>query len=196
MKYPKIFAFLLVFLFSSPLVFSQEPSPEKAKDIISKTSREVILAVKSNNFKKFSQFIHPSKGVRISLDAYVLLDQDLVFSSAQFAKLNLDKKKYMFGYADGSGDPIRLTLAQYFQKRLYAHDFSNAPQVGYNQTLGHGNSIDNAFKIYPKAILVEYYFPGLDPKADGMDWVSRRFIFEEYQGKWYLTAIIHDQWTT
>ena len=28
-----------------------------------------------------------------------------------------------------------------------------------------------------------------------MDWRTMRLVFEEYQGKYYLVAIVNDQWT-
>jgi hypothetical protein len=70
-----------------------------------------------------------------------------------------------------------------------------AEQIGYNTVLGHGNSLNNSFEIYKDSIIVEYYFSGLDPQYEGMDWRSLRLVFEEKDDIWYIVGIIHDQWT-
>jgi hypothetical protein len=41
----------------------------------------------------------------------------------------------------------------------------------------------------------EFYFPGFDPKYDGMDWRALRLVFKKENEKLYLVGIIHDQWT-
>ena len=42
---------------------------------------------------------------------------------------------------------------------------------------------------------MEYHFPGIDPKFEGMDWRSLRLVFEQKNCTWYLVGIIHAQWT-
>lgn len=195
MKKLFFFSFLVFTCAHSVIVNSQLLSPDQAKSIISHRSEELLLTLKNKQPKKFSTYIHPVKGVRISLDAFIDVNHDLKFTAQKFDQLESNKKKLVFGHADGSGDPILLTLFQYFNKSLYQHDFMNAKKIIFNQNTNMGNSINNVFKVYPKAIVVDYYFPGFDPNLNGMDWVSRRFVYEEYEGKWYLVGIIHDHWT-
>ena len=42
--------------------------------------------------------------------------------------------------------------------------------------------------------LVDFYYKGSD-KYDGIDWRGMRLVFDEYQGRRYLVAIINDRWT-
>jgi hypothetical protein len=156
-----------------------------------KTAQEVILALKNKDMIKLAGFVHPQKGVRFSPYAYVDFKADLVFSRSQVENLFKDKTKYLWGYYDGSGEPINLTFAEYFEKFIYDRDFLNAKKISYNQTIGKGNTINNSFEVYPGAVIIEYHFPGFDPQREGTDWESLRLVFKEG----HLVGIIHDLWT-
>lgn len=174
---------------------SSEISPSEAKAIIEQRAKEVILTIKNQDMVKLSSFVHSEKGVRFSTYSHINKNSDRVFYRPQVRKFLTDNKKYIWGAYDGSGTPIEMTPRQYFNSFIYKRDFASARQIGYNQILGRGNSINNSFEVYPKAIIVEYYFPGFDPKYAGMDWESLRLVFEEKGNNWYLVGIIHDQWT-
>jgi hypothetical protein len=55
--------------------------------------------------------------------------------------------------------------------------------------------VENQFEVYEKAIIVEYYFSGIEPQYEGLDWQSLRLVFQENEGSWCLVGIIHNQWT-
>lgn len=173
---------------------NQTNNKKQPADVIRNESLEVLSLIKAKNMKKLSQFIHPKKGVRFSPYGHVATDTDLVFSSSKIKKLLSDKVKHLWGSYDGSGQPIKLTFANYYKRFVYDKDFINAKDVGYNKILGKGNIINNSFKVYPKSIIVEYHFPGSD-KSGSMDWKSLRLVFEKDNGIWYLVGIIHDEWT-
>ncbi|NLE25228.1 MAG: hypothetical protein GX625_07790, partial [Clostridiaceae bacterium] len=78
---------------------------------------------------------------------------------------------------------------------IYDVDFASAEKIGYNEILGHGNTLENSAEVYKDSMVVEYHFPGLDPQYEGMDWRSLRIVFEKHNDTWYLVGIIHDQWT-
>jgi len=170
-------------------------SEQQAKAIISSRATEVITTLKANNFVKLSTYIHPEKGVRFSPSTYINIENDLVFSADQIKNISLDQKKYVWGVHDGSGLPIEEPFVKYFEEFVYSHDFANAKEIGYNRSIGGGNTINNVFDSYPKSIVVEYHFPGFDPKYEGMDWESLRLVFEESNGIWYLVGVVHAQWT-
>ena len=71
---------------------------------------------------------------------------------------------------------------------------SNGAYLSINQFQGFGNSLNNLQDVYPDHNFVEFYYPGTD-EYGGMDWYSLRLVFDDYQGKPYLVAIINDQWT-
>jgi hypothetical protein len=171
------------------------PPPLTALQTVQALSTEVINALKDQNMLALSGATHPTQGLRFTPYAYVQ-DTDLVFDAGQVAGLMSDTTKYTWGVFDGSGEPIEMTFPEYYARFIYDVDFANAPQVAVNQRLGMGNSIDNSSEFYPGAMIVEYYFPGIDPQYQGMDWRSLRLVFQEYEGIWYLVGIIHDEWTT
>ncbi|MGB4005930.1 MAG: hypothetical protein WBK22_07790, partial [Halanaerobiales bacterium] len=152
-------------------------------------------AIKNRDGEKIAEFVHPVKGVRFTPYTYVSLEGDLVFSREAMKNFFADTDLYLWGYYDGIGSEIQLTPAEYYEEFIYSADFINAPEVGYNKVLSSGNMLENQFDVYDNPIIVEYYFPGFNPEYDGMDWRSLRLVFEEYEGNWKLTGIIHNQWT-
>jgi hypothetical protein len=186
-------------LSGSTLIDELKPTLTNNKDdfksIIESRSKEVVALIKAKDMEALSKVIHPDKGVRFSPYSHVDLKSDLVFSAKQIKDIKSDNKQYKWGIFDGSGEPIVLNFDSYYKKFIYDEDFVNAKQVGYNKILGSGNTINNSFEVYPKAIIVEYYFPGFDPQYSGMDWRSLKLVFEKKADIWYLIGIIHDQWT-
>ncbi|HHV97046.1 MAG TPA: hypothetical protein GXX37_11340 [Clostridiaceae bacterium] len=173
----------------------QADTEEYIKSIIEERAREVLTAIKNYDMSKLADAIHPDKGIRFSPYGYVDVDNDLVFTAEEVRNLDSDSKTYLWGYYDGSGEPITLNFSDYYKKFIYDVDFLNAEQVGYNKILGQGNSLNNSSEVYKNSIIVEYHFSGFDPQYNGMDWRSLRLAFEKKGDIWYLVAIIHDQWT-
>lgn len=173
----------------------QPGSEDHLKSIIEDKAMEVLTAIKNYDMEKLSDHIHPDKGVRFSPYAYVDTDKDLVFTAEEVKNLTDDSKIYVWGHYDGSGDPIELSFRNYYSMFIYDADFINAEQVSYNKILGQGNTINNSFEVYKDSMIVEYYFSGIDPKYEGMDWRSLRLVFEKKDASWYIVGIIHDQWT-
>jgi hypothetical protein len=169
-----------------------EQSPQQT--VINNAYR-VLEALKNNDSGKLADLAHPEKGIRFSPYAYVDLKKDLVFKPEGIRNGFSDQTKYTWGNYDGIGDPIELTFQEYLKKFVYDQDFSKAKEIGINHSIGTGNTINNASQAYPEANIVEYHFPGLDPRYEGMDWRSLRLVFENTNNNWYLTGIIHDQWT-
>ena len=142
-----------------------------------------------------SSFVHPVKGVRFTPYTYVSLEKDLLFTKEEVKGFLENEKEYIWGNYDGTGDEIKLTPQEYYDKFIYTADFVNAPEIGYNTVLSSGNMLENQFQVYENPIVVEYYFPGFNPEYEGMDWQSLRLVFEEYEGQWFLVGIIRNQWT-
>lgn len=170
-------------------------SQENIESIVRASSAEVLALLKAKDMEKLSQAVHPDKGVRFSPYGYVNTETDLVFTVNEIRNLQSDHKVYVWGSYDGSGQPIELSFKDYYNKFVYDKDFQNAEETGYNKILGQGNSLINISDVYPDANFVEYYFPGFEPKYEGMDWESLRLVFEKKDSVWYLVGIIHDQWT-
>ena len=151
-------------------------------------------ALAYQNYKTIAPLIHPTRGVRFSMYAYVDPKSDKIFSRAQFEQyLKASKIKFTWGQKDGTGDLYITPLPNYLQAWVNGNKYKAiAPTL--NEFQGFGNSLNNLTEIYPNADFVEFYYSGTE-QYSGMDWQALRLVFEEYKGKRYLVAIINDQWT-
>lgn len=132
-------------------------------------TNEVIHALKNKDMKSLSLYVHPSRESVFLPYAYVELESYKVFSVEQVEVLLSDTAVYNWGAIDGTSDPIEMTFAEYYDHFVYNEDYADAEQVTVNETIGHGNSIDNSEEIYPSATIVEYHFSVFDPQYKGMD---------------------------
>ena len=159
--------------------------------------KQILAALKDKDYESFSGFIHPVEGIRFSPYGYVDTTSAILFSVQGFLE-EVSKKpqtKITWGQYDGTGEPIVLTIDEYFKKFVYDADFLNAPKNSLNEMIGKGNSLNNLTAIYKDSDFTEHHFPGFDQKYDGMDWRSLRLVFKNYNSKMYLVGIVHDQWT-
>jgi hypothetical protein len=162
---------------------------------VEEQANAVLLALKNKDGAALAALAHPTKGVRFSPYGHISTSTDIVIMKSGLADAYQQSKKETWGSYDGSGAPITLSFSEYSKKFLYDVDFLNAPQKATNKVLGSGNTVINIKEAYPNATFVEYYFPGFDPKYEGMDWKSLRLVFEKVGTTWYLVGIVHDQWT-
>lgn len=168
-------------------------------DISQQTLKQQALriqrALANKDFARITNDIHPTRGVRFSMYAYVRPETDKVFSREQFAQyLQQSKIRFTWGEKDGTGDLLVTPLPTYLDTWIDASQFNNA-NISINEFQHSGNMINNLKKIYPNSEVVEFYHKGSEEYA-GMDWRIMRLVFEEYQGKRYLVAIVNEQWTT
>lgn len=170
-------------------------APAEAERAVAGRAREAMAALRGKGLRRFSSFVHPTQGVRFSPSAYVDAGHDLRFTARHVSTFFSDTTRYTWGLADGTGEPIQLTFAEFYRRHLNDRDYSSAPQVSYNRTLGRGNTVNNATAVYPGAVIVEYYFPGTDPNFGGLDWESLRLVFQRQGTAWYIVGIIKDHWT-
>lgn len=155
----------------------------------------VLTALKTGDFEKLSTYVHPDKGVRFTPYAHVDVNKDKKFTASQIKGMKGNTTVYEWGVYDGSGAPIKLTFSDYMKKFIYDQDYLQAKEISFNYPIGKGNTQNNEAQVYPGATIIEYHFPGFDPKNEGMDWKSLRLVFEQKDGVWYLVGIIHAQWT-
>jgi hypothetical protein len=179
------------------------PAPEKlpqnpmeVQKAIGARADSALGALKAQDMAKLAALVHPTKGVRFSPYLHVNTQQDVVLKADQVKTAIASTQVYTWGVHDGSGEPIKRTFADYYKQFIYDLDFTTAPKVGWSEILGKGTILDNVKEAYPEGVFVEYHFPGVDAKYQGMDWRSLRLIFEREGQQWYLTGIMHGQWTT
>jgi uncharacterized protein YgiM (DUF1202 family) len=172
-----------------------------ASEAVAARATQIVLALKGHDLQALAGWVHPDEGVRFSPYTYVRAapddpgGQDLVFTAAQVRSLWSDPAVYHWGTAAGSGEPIDLTFADYYERYIYDVDFARPDVIGFGETIGTGSTINNIAEVYPDAVAVEYHFEGFDPQYGGLDWRSLRLVLEETGESWYLVGIVHDEWT-
>jgi hypothetical protein len=184
---------------ATPLPTAPPPSPTplptvNPEEAVLLRAEEAVRALSSRDLAALATLVHPVEGVRFSPYAFVQ-ETDQRFTPDQLPGLLADPTVRVWGAFDGSGRPIELTFAAYYERFVYDQDFANPEQKSLNQRLGQGNSLDNSREFYPGSMVVEYHFSGFDPQYAGLDWRSLRLIFQELGGAWYLVGVIHDEWT-
>ena len=155
---------------------------------------QTLAALKGKDLDRIEGLIHPDLCLRISPYPY-LAENNQSICPGEFRPLMASDELHTWGNYDGTGEPIQMIFSEYYQAFIYDSDYIRAPMVGFNVEISSGNSINNIPDLFPDGKMIEYYFPGFDPKYGGMDWRSLRLVFVEVGGLWYLGAIIHGEWT-
>jgi len=167
---------------------------KKTDEVAVKTANDQILqALKSKDYKTFTSYIHPEKGITFSMYGFVDPKEDHHFTKEDFEKYQPTKTVFSWGAQDGSGDPYKSTINDYLSKWVFSKDFTTS-HYSLNTFQGKGNSLNNLKEIYPGKDFTENFIKGTEENGK-MDWKTLRFVFEEFQGKQYLVAVVNDQWT-
>lgn len=164
------------------------------QDSIMATGKQVLTFLKTQNFKELIKYFSED-GVLFSPYGFVDTLKSKKLTPDDF--LTAINKNWIltWGNADGTGNPIKLTVKSYLNKFGYNADYLNAEAVGFDEVIKKGNTAINLQEIYPNHHFIEYHFSGFDQKYKGMDWTSLRLVFEKRDDQYFLVALIHDQWT-
>jgi len=166
--------------------------PQVAKRIIKKLSDQVIACFKKKDFKSFSNYVDPGKGVRFSECGPA--DRDVVLTKTQLPDVLKDKQNRIWGGLP-SGEDINLTFADFYSKYLYSKDFSTAPDRRFNDFIPMGATENTIYSYYPNSIAVEYfYLSSFGEAKDALaDRKSLTMVFEKsHDSKWCVVDIIYD----
>jgi hypothetical protein len=193
---------VLVLLFSSSCVhvpFSLYPfglfDSESTREKVTERAGKALEAIKARDMEALSQLVHPEQGVRFSPYGNVDPENDVRMTADQVRGLMENDKVRVWGRFDGSGKPIKMTAGEYFDRFVFDRDYTQAPETAYNGLVQTGNTIVTIEEMYPEASYVSYHYPGQNPDYGGLDWSSLRLVFEKHRGTWYLTGVVHGQWT-
>ncbi len=153
-----------------------------------------LIALRDADMDEFAQYVHPEKGVRFVPFTYIDTE-NATFAPNIVDNLFDDQNVYFWGTSAGSGEPINLTFADYYEAFIYDVDYLYPDRVGYDRNVLLGNNIDNSKEVYPDSHIVEFHFDGFDPDFGGMDFRTLRLVLEEYNGTPLIVAVVHNVWT-
>ncbi len=176
---------------AAPTALTVEPAANTAAE----EAELVLRALHDRDMADLARHVHPVKGLRFS--PYIDVDpkRSVVLQAAVLPKALDDPKPRRWGIEDGTGDPIVRSFASYFARFVYDRDFLSAGQRRVNEFGGKSTTRPNVREVYPDATVIEAHVPGTKPEYGGLDWASLLLVFEQYESRWYLVALVHDQWT-
>jgi len=155
-------------------------------------SNKTMTLLKNKNFEELSDLIHPTLGIRFSPTAFIDLDSDLNFNTADFIDLTVQKNKVIWGVNKNSGEKIELNFNDYYSTYIYDADYLNAESITENKCLKNSSVINNISEVYNDAEYVEYYFSGFNKQHDGLDWKAIRLVFKKTGNKYHIVALIYN----
>ena len=154
----------------------------------------MIDLLANNELIQFSEHFHPEKGCTFM--PYTFLSYiNQIFKTSAFKKHFDLNEKLTWGSQNGSGEPIVLTIPDYFSKWVYDFDFkTKATEIHINGELAFSNTLNNISEVFPEAQCIEFYNEWTT-KYEGMDWKSLIFHVEKLENTYYLVAVVHNQWS-
>lgn len=155
----------------------------------------VTDALQAKDYEALAAYIHPTRGVTFTPYSTVDFQQDKQFSADQIKNLAQDSTTYTWGHEDGRGDPIQMTMTEYFERFVFNADYTQAPQVGIDQIITSGNALENITEAYAGCHFVDFCYPSRDPASAGLDWCSLKLVFAGEDTAWYLVGVVHGEWT-
>lgn len=157
----------------------------------------VLSALKAGDIQTLATLVDTELGVTFTPYSTVDPHSDLTFLPDQLSQAGANGTRYVWGYTQGKGDPITMTLPEYLDAYVFNIDYTQAPVIGVDSILSSGNSLENVQDAYPESRFLEYYFPGQDPEMGGLDWCALKLVFRDPDrtGGYRLIGIIHSEWT-
>ena len=156
----------------------------------------VLDAIADRDYTALSKLVHPVRGVTFTPYSTVDPEFDLCFLPDQIADAGSDSTVYGWGFTDGRGSRISMTMEEYFDRYVFDADFRDAPQVSIDQVKASGNALENVADIFSGCRFVEYYFPERDSRKGGLDWCALKLVFAPTEkNEWCLVGLIHSEWT-
>jgi hypothetical protein len=157
-------------------------------------AQEIVSALKARDLGVIADHAHPERGVLFSPYAYIDRASNQVWSAQELRGWSRDTRIRVWGTEDGTGFPIKLTPAGYFERYVFPVDFTIGAMVSVDDDQARGNSVNNASEVFPDGVRIEFYRPPSEGEG-GIDWRALRLVFVPVDGEPRLVAIIHDQWT-
>lgn len=188
--------FILIFALTISILTFSKSKPETSADNfyeLKKINQIVIKLIKKRDISALSKYAHPKKGIMFSPYSDLKNNDNQIIEKKELVKIYEKNEELVWGEYDGTGVRILLTFDNYFDRFIYDEDFIEY-EPNYDSIMGTGNSIENMNSVFPYARSVEYYTPGTEEYAY-MDWKSLRLLYEIYRGKYYLVAVVHNEWT-
>ena len=172
----------------------QELDPEDNFPLLG-SACAVCRCLQQQDWTTLAAYVHPERGVTFTPYSTVAPESDLNFTADQIKNLAQDQTVYTWGFIDGRGDPIQMTVSQYFDRYVCDRDYTQVPEIGVDRIMTGGNALENLAEVYEGCRFVDFSFPSADPVNDGLDWTSLKLVFQPEKEHWYLVGVVQGAWT-
>ncbi len=158
-------------------------------------SSRVLQLLAENRPRALADLVHVEMGICFSPYAYA--------DSARMRCMTAKGLRYLasipdsarrWGEQDGTGAPLRLSWNQYRRRFIWDKDYAALGTRRNAPANARGNSPLNIYAQFPGAAVAEWHVPGNERYAF-MDWGSLYLVYLFRDGRWWLRAVVHDQWT-
>jgi hypothetical protein len=137
-----------------------------------------------------SALVHGGMGVRVSPAAFVDPEADRVLDREAVRALWSDTEAHDWGYAEGSGELIRMTGADFVAAYVTDLPFEAAEVNLHDPEAAPASTVDNAAVVYPEATIVEF-----TTGQAAEDWAALRMAFVPENGCQRLVGLIRARWS-
>ena len=198
----------LALLISDRFLFAQVGNVPPKSEAGSRASLEqanqaVLQALKNKDGKALAQWVAPDRGLRFIPHPWDDLPKAVVLGLKEVEGLYQSKTKRVWGLGDATGEPIKMTGAQYIQRFVWNVDYSKITDrevLSLKDHLGkhYAYRINNedVLEIFPSAWAVTYFFPGITgPQGGAMDWSWLTLLYAPQGAGWKLLGLVHKEWT-
>ncbi|MBT8399182.1 MAG: hypothetical protein KJO98_01800 [Rhodothermia bacterium] len=159
------------------------------------TADEVVQHLALQNWSELAEIVHPQSGVLFSPYGFVDMQHAVVLDRNDLRSAATDSTQRIWGRFDGTGEPIRMTFSEYYERFIYDAAYAAIECGAPNERIGQGNTLNNIGEVFSdESVFIECHHPGSDRYA-GMDWRSLRIVLEPAARRWLLVGVVHDEWT-
>lgn len=168
-------------------------TPAKSVDILSFARDSILQTLQAKDYAGLVRFMS-DEGIRFY--PYGVLDTTAAkaLSRSEFVALLKTNSKTFWGYADGNGDSLILTIPEYCKRYVYDVPFKQADKTAIDKIIDPTTATSKIAVLYPHHRFVQFYFPGFNKQYEGMDWKSLTLVLKQQPSGYYLVAVVHNQW--
>ena len=151
---------------------------------------QTVQWIHSGNITALARHVHPTHGITLTEMVSFEDEARLRFTSQSLLSALRSKKLLYWGNDYAKGDPIRMTLHEYFTlltRKPAAITRIDAPCKQ--------NIRSFAVKHHGRLTCREARWINSHSQTRDYDWLGLVVVMEQYRGKWYIVGLMHDRWT-
>ena len=148
----------------------------------------VMGLLSQQKLAELASFTHPDHRVWISPSTY-LNENTFSADGALLGKLFESDEVIRWYDVTIEGSPMELTFGEYFPKYVWEKNYLQGDQY-INEFIKRGPIVHNIQSNFPDCDVVEILVEG----DEELDWRALNLVFQTVEDKFYLVAIIHDQY--